>query len=211
MGLKKGVVILAAGYSSRFGGSKLSAILGNGSTVLQQTLQRISAATDNIVIVSRQELIEEGVFDSGICHSDTLRRNTSRNTSADQTSKLRMVLCDDSYLGMGQTLAFGISQITDWDACLVCLGDMPFIRTSTYQQLLSVLQTDNIVIPEYQGKAGNPVGFGKKFFETLLRLSGDTGGREIIQAHPQQVRRVSVSDGAILEDIDTRADLQRLQ
>jgi len=205
--MKKGVLVLAAGFSSRFGGSKLNAILGNGSTVLQQTLQHVSAASDNILIITRSELIEDGILDSGVCHSDS----PGRNITADQKSALRTVLCEDSHLGMGQTLSFGISQIRDWDACLVCLGDMPFIRTSTYQQLLAVLQADNIVIPEYQGKTGNPVGFGKYFFEELLHLSGDTGGREIIQAYPQQVLRISVSDGAILEDIDTRADLQRLQ
>jgi len=207
MSMKKGVLVLAAGFSSRFGGSKLSAILGNGSTVLQQTLRRISAATDNIVIITRRELIEEGILDSGACQAATLRSNSRTN----QTSTLRIVLCDDSHLGMGHTLTFGISQIKDWDACLVCLGDMPFISTSTYQQLLAVLRSDNIVIPEYQGKAGNPVGFGKNFFDELLGISGDGGGREIIQANRQQGLRVSVSDGAILEDIDTRADLQRLQ
>lgn len=205
--MKKGILVLAAGYSSRFGGSKLSAVLSNGSTVLQQTLQQISAATDNIVVVTRRELIEEGIFDSGVCHADSLRRRTG----IDRTSALRMVVCKDSQLGMGHTLAFGISQIDDWDACLVCLADMPFIRTSTYQQLLAVLQIDNIVIPEYQGKTGNPVGFGKNYFENLLGLSGDAGGREIIQAASQQVIRVAVNDGAVLEDIDTRADLQRLQ
>jgi molybdenum cofactor cytidylyltransferase len=207
MTVKKGVLVLAAGFSSRFGGSKLSAILADGSTVLQQTLQRISAASDNIVIISRQELLEEGILDSGICHAESARHSSS----IDQPSAFRLFLCENSHLGMGSTLACGIRQISDWDACLVCLGDMPFIRTSTYQQLLADLRTDNIVIPEYHGKTGNPVGFGKKFFEQLLQLSGDTGGREIIQANLPQISRVKVSDAAILEDIDTPADLQRLQ
>jgi molybdenum cofactor cytidylyltransferase len=207
MSIQTGVLVLAAGFSRRFDGSKLSAILGNGSTVLQQTLQRISAATDNIVIITRRELIEEGILDSGVCHSATLQCDSP----AHQTSAMRMVLCENSHLGMGHTLAFGISQIKDWDACLVCLGDMPFIRTSTYQQLLAAMHADNIVIPEYASKPGNPVGFGRIFFEKLARLSGDSGGREIIQADSQQVLRVSVNDGAILEDIDTRADLERLQ
>ena len=37
-----GAIVLAAGYSKRFGDSKLLAQLHNGKTVVQQTLERIA-------------------------------------------------------------------------------------------------------------------------------------------------------------------------
>ena len=201
----KGALVLAAGFSRRFGGSKLTAILGNGSTVLQQTLQRLSAATSRITVVTRPELVEDGIFDTGICHAAT------RTANNDADASMRIVLCDDSHLGMGHTLAFGAQHINGWDGCLVCLGDMPFIRTATYQQLLAAIQPDTIVLPAYEGRTGNPVGFGSQFFDGLRQSQGDTGGREIIRMHEDHIKRITVTDSAVLQDIDTPDDLQRFR
>lgn len=138
--------------------------------------------------------------------------------------------------GMGATLAHGIGVIQDveagraaatvlpsatsggtagnlsgkWAGCLVCLGDMPFIRPETYQALSARLRPDNIVIPCFDGKPGNPVGFGRDYFPELACLSGDQGGRELIAGYPQAVLRLDIDDPAILQDIDTPADLLRL-
>jgi molybdenum cofactor cytidylyltransferase len=201
----KGALVLAAGYSRRFGGSKLTAILPNGTTVLQQTLQRVSAAAERVVVVTRSELMEEGIFDTGACHV------ASRHPDDGVDSPIRIVLYDESHLGMGHTLAFGASCIAGWDACLVCLGDMPFIRTSTYQQLFASLRPDRIVLPEYEGDTGNPVGFGSQFFGELQQTEGDMGGRDVLRAHQDKVVREQVTDGAVLQDIDTPDDLQRFR
>lgn len=209
----KGALILAAGFSTRYDGGKLDAILDNGSTVLQQTLQRISAATHDIVIITRSELIEQGLLDTGICQLDTLRRHalTRDHSQAPTDSSLQVFQCPDAHLGMGHTLAFGIRQLNHWDGCLVCLADMPFIRTSSYQQLLAELRPDNIVIPQYQEKQGNPVGFGRHFFPMLAKLQGDTGGRKLLQQARQHIKLVPLNDSAILQDIDTPEDLRRYQ
>ncbi|MDT8428942.1 MAG: nucleotidyltransferase family protein [Pseudomonadales bacterium] len=211
--MSKGALILAAGFSTRYDGSKLAAILDNGSTVLQQTLQRISAATPNMVIITRNELIEQGVLDTGICQLDTLRRHafTREHATATADSSLQIFSCPDAHLGMGHTLSFGIQQVSHWEACLVCLADMPFIRTSSYQQLLAQLRPDNIVIPQYQQEQGNPVGFGRQFFPQLARLQGDSGGRKLLRQARQHITLVSLNDSAILQDIDTPEDLQRYQ
>jgi len=41
-------------------------------------------------------------------------------------------------------------------------------------------------------------------------LSGDSGARAILQAHPQAIRRLDVNDPGILQDVDTPQDLQRV-
>lgn len=210
----KGALVLAAGYSRRFGGGKLSAVLDSGNTVLQQTLQRIGAATEHILVVTRQELIDDGLLDTGICHASPIRPGSSSATSP-QGPALRVAVCEDAHLGMGHTLAFGVSQLLSlqgeeaWDGCLVCLGDMPFISPITYQQLLAELQVDNIVVPEARGRSANPVGFGRDFFPDLSRITGDGGGRELIRRSTSQVVRIPVSDTAVLQDVDTPEDLRR--
>jgi molybdenum cofactor cytidylyltransferase len=192
--LRTGAVVLAAGFSRRFGSTKLRAPLSNGHTVFEQTLSRLAAATSNIIVVTR-----DGLDD--IQHSIVgLHGNT-----------VQIVVCAEASQGMGHTLACGIEQINDWDACLICLGDMPFIKTSTYAQLLAALTQDTIVVPTYEGKNGHPVGFGQNFFQPMRELNGDTGAKRVVEAHSEKVTYLPLEDPAILQDIDTPEDLKRLE
>jgi molybdenum cofactor cytidylyltransferase len=185
---KVGALVLAAGFSHRFGSVKLCASLDNGKTVFEQTLERLQQAVADVVVVTRPELAEPLIQ---VCDS--------------------LEIFDQAEKGMGATLAYGISLISDWDAVLICLADMPFITAETYGQLARVQQADRITVPEYQGRQGNPVGFGRKFFAELGSLGGDKGGRAIMQHYPEALDSISVEDAAILHDIDTPEDLRRLQ
>ena len=73
---------------------------------------------------------------------------------------------------MGASLAFGM-KFTSWDACIVCLSDMPLCA----QRLILLINSadkDRIVVPEFEGIRGNPVVFGCKHFESLAGLQGDS-------------------------------------
>ena len=130
-------IILAAGFSTRFGSLKLCANLDNGLSVFAQTLERVSAALPHPIVVTRPEvaplLAEFGA------HIEVFE-------GADQ--------------GMGATLAHSIGLASDSAGCLICLADMPFIAVSTYQQISRQLSSNNIIIPSYHSKPGNPVAFG---------------------------------------------------
>ena len=183
-----GALILAAGFSKRFGGIKLDAKLNNGATVFSQTLSRISAAIPNYKVVTRPGLID-------------VLSPTEPNLNAFEFSEQ----------GIGASLAFGISLVNNWHACLVCLADMPFIEIETYRALASQLNQNNIVIPFHQKQAGNPVGFGRYFYSDLRSLSGDTGGRPVVKNNQNTVITFDVEDAAVLYDIDTPTDLDRYQ
>lgn len=187
-GIACGALVLAAGFSNRFGSIKLCAPLQSGKTVFAQTLENLQQALDEVVVVTRPKLVE-----SLIQHCDSLQ------------------VFDQAERGMGATLAYGIALVQDWDSCLVCLADMPFIQPGTYRSLAAALHPERIVIPRYQGRPGNPVGFGRQFYGELAALTGDSGGRSVVQAHADAVLRLDVTDAAILDDIDTPADLARLQ
>ena len=129
MNPRTGAIVLAAGFSTRFGGIKLCAKLANGKTVFSQTLQNIITAIPNSIIVTRPEVAK------------------LLSIKAGTDSSLHLFKCAES--GMGSSLSYGIQQIRDWDACLVCLADMPFILPSTYSTLASSLTSERIVIPNY--------------------------------------------------------------
>lgn len=183
-----GALLLAAGFSNRFGGIKLLARLENGSTVFAQTLDRLSAAVEEIVIITRPDLV-----------------------SALDADESQIQPFDHAYQGMGASLAFGMKFTSHWDACIVCLGDMPFVRTATYSLLIKSADKDRIVVPEFEGARGNPVVFGCKHFESLAGLQGDSGGKSLLARHPQDLTPIKVTDPAVLMDIDTPADLADIQ
>ena len=185
-----GAIVLAAGFSSRFGSSKLLAHLSNGKSIFQQTVERIAGVFPDRLVVTRPEMAAQ---------LQSLAQGTS------------ILSFEHAEQGMGATLAFAAQQIGDWDGCLVCLGDMPFIETSTYRRIADNITADSIVTPTFNSKIGNPAAFGKNFFTDLGALTGDTGGRKLTSIYPQAVRELQVSDPGILQDIDTLEELALYQ
>lgn len=185
-----GAIVLAAGFSSRFGSSKLLAGLSNGKSVFQQTAERVAEAFPDRLVVTRPEM------------AAALQKLTQ------ETSILSF---EHAEQGMGATLAFAAQYFGDWDGCVVCLGDMPFIETSTYRRIAEQVTADSIVTPSFNSRMGNPVAFGKNFFTDLGALTGDSGGRRLTSMYPQAVRELQVSDPGILQDIDTLEELALYQ
>jgi len=185
-----GALLLAAGFSKRFGDTKLFARLDTGNTVLAQTYSRLSTIIPEIIVVSRPELSEE---------------------VAQQAKSAEIFSEADK--GMGASLAFGISKVAEhgWDACMICLADMPFIMESTYKHLAESADKNSIVMPSYEGKIGNPVIFGSTYFPELMQVSGDAGGRPVVRRHQSQTIKIPVADPAVLADIDTPEELKRYQ
>jgi len=191
--MAQGALLLAAGYSRRFGGMKLNAALSEDDTVFSQSLRRLKAVTDNILVVTRQELL-----DGGLLHP----------LSPIERRSLRTICCAGAESGLGHSLAAGIAEMRDTDACLICLSDMPLVHPDTLQTLFNALHPERITVPLHAGHRGNPAGFGKHFYPLLMQCSGDTGARTIIQSHPERVVEIPVSDQGIFHDIDTPDDLR---
>ncbi len=186
--MRIGALLLAAGLSTRFGDTKLLATLYNGSTVFAQTYDRLSAAIEDVVVITRPEL-----------------------ANALKLHGTQIQIFANAHEGIGATLAFGIQFATHWDACFVCLGDMPFVSTATYSRLLESADPNLIVVPEYNGTRGNPVVFGGMHFNSLTKLRGDSGGKLILAERSNHLRLIQVADPAVLMDIDTPEDLATLQ
>lgn len=182
-----GAILLAAGFSRRFGGIKLEARLSDGSTLLQQCFNNVLQATENIIVVGRQELLQSGIY----------------NFLPKQTG-IQLLICPDAESGMGHSLAFAIKDIPQtWRSTLVCLGDMPFIKTETLKAIMAASSENNIVIPVWQSQRGHPVSFGRRYFKDLADSQGDTGGRNVIKQYPQHIKELQTDDVGVVQDIDT--------
>jgi molybdenum cofactor cytidylyltransferase len=175
-------LVLAAGYGRRFGSDKRLYTLDGGKPMLRLTV--------------------ENVIDSGSPCRVCVRDGDTGIARLLQGLAVEVIPCANSVEGMGATLAEGVAASEDWDALLVALGDMPWVRPDTYANLLSALDSNTIVQPVYQKKPGNPVGFGRRFYRLLRALRGDEGGRHILREYTDQVRRLVVDDAGIHRDLD---------
>ncbi len=86
-----------------------------------------------------------------------------------------VLVCVQASGGMCHTLAEGVAQLPPWAGVLVALADMPGIRMDTFCRAAAALTPEHIVVPEFQGCPGHPVGFRSDWFGWLLRLTGDAG------------------------------------
>lgn len=55
---------------------------------------------------------------------------------------------------------------------------------------------------QHEGKTGNPCIFSRKYFEELMELEGDVGGKRVIRKHRDDTSVLDVLDERELVDVD---------
>jgi molybdenum cofactor cytidylyltransferase len=114
--------------------------------------------------------------------------------------------------GQGSSIAVGAAALKPWTtAALVVLADQPRTPAPVIPALLAAHASSGkpIVAPAYRGTRGTPVLFSSEVFPELRALSGDTGGRAVLEAQPERVHVVPL-DIAMPADVDTPEDYARL-
>lgn len=112
--------------------------------------------------------------------------------------------------GMSTSLRCGIAAVPETaQAVVVMLGDMPRIGAEHVDRLIAAFDPADpaIIVPERDGRRGNPVLWPRDLFAAMQAIEGDRGARELIAAHAHRVRRVACDDDGIFFDVDTPADL----
>ncbi len=189
------IVVLAAGRSSRFGAGhhKLAQALGD-STVLAKTIAGAIATHLRTVVVTTAAFVD--VARSSVAARDVVVLPEVGSDGA-------------SLLGMGASIAAGVSASPDSHGWLVLPGDMPLIQPATLLAVARALDDHAVAFAQYRGRRGHPVGFAAELYTELTELSGDEGARRIIARYP--AFPVELADPGILVDIDTEDDLAELR
>ncbi|MQR02209.1 NTP transferase domain-containing protein [Glaciimonas sp. GS1] len=180
-------ILLSAGRGRRFDASgtqnKLLQILPDGVSVLAKSAAILSSALP--VCVVAREVVPEFISECVACE---------------------IVQCIAADQGMAASLVCGLQHAATAAGWVIALADMPFVKETTVQSLITALQQGaDIAVPTYNGRRGNPVGFSRHHLARLLQLQGDQGARSLLREFP--VVEVRVNDIGILLDIDTVSDL----
>ena len=115
--------------------------------------------------------------------------------------------------GMGHVLASTLAQAgDDWEAVVVLLGDQPLVPGGAVARVVEAWRAGAgpVVTATYGGRPGHPKLFDRRLLPGLLRLTGDTGARDLLATHPDLVHRVEVGDLGSDADVDVEADLVRV-
>jgi molybdenum cofactor cytidylyltransferase len=193
---KFGILVLAAGRSSRFGSDKLFATMPDGRPVIAHSL------APALEFSSQQKLPLSVV----------VRANNAELIDYLIQEKIDYVICPDAHLGMGNSIAHGIKSHQTWQGWMITLADMPNINIHLLNDLLNNIEQDtqSIVRPKLLTKdksiPAHPVYFPQKYAFLLSKLTGDNGAKHIIQ----QLKWIDIVDSQILMDVDTPEVLQTL-
>lgn len=191
---KTGIIILAAGSSSRLGSPK-QLLKYKESTLLKNTISQASKVSNAFIIVvtgSEAEIIEKEFNKEEILFSFN----------------------PDWQNGISSSIIKGIEELLhlnpDCEQCILAVCDQPFVTSSVFENLIreSNKNQKGMAASAYSETLGTPVLFHKKYFQELLKLKGQEGAKKLIKKHLDDVISVPFEKGNI--DIDTEEDYSQL-
>jgi molybdenum cofactor cytidylyltransferase len=189
-----GLIILAAGASTRMGTPK-QLLMFQGRSLLRSMAEAAIASRCNPIVV---------VLGS---QADRVKREV-------HSLDLHSVVNLEWAKGMGTSIAAGMTAITairsDLDAVVITVSDQPFVGSDLLNRLIESHQATQspIVASVYADTLGVPALFDRSFFTALMTIDRDVGARDLIKQHAEKVVQVSFPQGAI--DVDTPAQYQQL-
>jgi molybdenum cofactor cytidylyltransferase len=191
---KTGIIVLAAGNSSRLGRPK-QLLPYQGKTLLMHVVTEAGAADLQPVVVvtgAHREEIE----------------------SALRGEPVGLAYNPDWETGMASGIVAGLAEALTIDiqlrAVIIAVCDQPHISAELFRSLMEkhAASGKGLIASAYSETLGTPVLFDACYFKELSTLSGDAGAKLLLRKYPEDVATVPFPKGSI--DIDSDEDLQSL-
>jgi molybdenum cofactor cytidylyltransferase len=188
-----GVILLAAGASSRLGSPKQLLDFA-GSKLLQHAIDTALASDAMHVVVVLG------------ANAEIIKQELKETTAA--------IVENDAWKeGMASSIRFGLQTLVklnpEVEAAVFMVADQPFVTADLLNELMELNKKErhNIVASKYGTTFGTPVLFSKRFFPELMELTGDTGAKSLVRKYQNETAFVPFPKGEI--DIDTMEDYEK--
>lgn len=193
---KIGIILLAAGTSSRMGRNKLVFKKGN-ETLLENTVKAAFGSSAHEVII---------VFGA----------NRKENEKLIGQFPLTIATNENWEKGIGSSIKCGLRKTTaeypETDAVIISVCDQPYLTTDLFDKLIGEYRETGkqIVASQYAGSIGVPVLYAKSMFDELLHLPDQDGAKKhiLVNTKKEAVATVPFPEGDT--DIDTIQDIKNL-
>ncbi|HEY5463665.1 MAG TPA: nucleotidyltransferase family protein [Hanamia sp.] len=189
-----GIIILAAGSSSRFGGIK-QLLQFNNKTLIEHVIDEAADVELNPVVVVTG------------AYADEVSKKIDNK-------KITIVFNEHWEKGMSSGIVTGLQKAlivnNEIENVIIAVCDQPYISSILFQKLSDERRTGgkNIVASSYAGTLGTPALFDKKYFNELLNLKGAEGAKSLIRKYDSETTSVLFKKGNI--DVDTQKDYEEL-
>jgi molybdenum cofactor cytidylyltransferase len=191
--LPVGAVVLAAGASSRMGGSQKLLLEVDGKPMVRHAIEAASeGGCHQVLVVYASNDVKDAIDGAA---------EVVHNPQAAQ--------------GMSTSLRAGLDGLrSDMEAALVVLGDQPLIGSRAVSVLLRSWRREGS--RPAVAMAGNtekqrwtpPVVLARELWPELVTLDGDAGARQLLDAHPELLDIVPAAGRP--DDIDTPDDYAKI-
>lgn len=185
-----GIVILAAGASTRMGRPKQLLAIEDQPLLVRAVEAALASPAWPVVVVLG-------------AHAERIRPALAR---------LPVLVVENPTWaeGMASSIRAGITTLRQFsrslDAAVIALCDQPAFSAATIAQLVAAQQATgrSIVAARYAGRNGAPALFLRDHFPALAALTGEEGARPLLNGDPNLVATVDLP--ALAVDLDTPAD-----
>jgi probable selenium-dependent hydroxylase accessory protein YqeC len=190
-------IVLAAGLSRRFGRNKLIEVF-RGKPLLRWVVEaalQSRLTSVNVVLGFEQEKVRAAL--GGLTADPRLTLTFNPSYREGQSA---------SVLAGMAALPHGC------DGAMFLVGDQPLVDHKVIDRMIAAFAQSNggICCPVFGDRRGNPVVFGARYFPELRQLTGDGGGRAIIDRHRDDCVPVDFPNDLALCDVDQPGDISAL-
>lgn len=217
-----GVVVLAAGYSSRMHSFKPLLPLGEGA-VIDTVLKSISFANDILEDESVGAKIEKTTVVTGYNHKEL---------EAYISSPVCTVYNEKFADGMFTSIQAGLVDMKkgnqnesgenrqgreNLDGCFIIPVDCPLCGGEALAKMISILmkkekpkESDEFAVPTFMGKKGHPLFVPELYFDEIIKYEGVGGLKGITDKYFEKMLRIPVDFEGVVLDMDNRASYESL-
>ncbi|MTI17815.1 4-diphosphocytidyl-2C-methyl-D-erythritol kinase [Rhodobacteraceae bacterium RKSG542] len=187
-------------------------LLAAGKSTRMAPHNKLLARVDGIPLVRR---VAENALGSGLSRLFVVTGHMEQEVK-EALDGLPITFIDNPSFaeGMSTSIVAGVKHILDqrYAAAVVLLADMPHVSGEHIDQLINHYEPDSdclIGVSSFGGKRGNPVLWDARYFGELTQLTGDIGGKALIQSNRDQVYQVEIGEAARI-DLDDQTKLERI-
>lgn len=183
--MKISLVILAAGNSTRFQANKLLYPY-HGKALIEHVFQHIPKdCFDQVVVVTQYQQIEVLAKAYGFL--------IVYNTSLEK--------------GISYSLQLGLKASLSSSGCMFLAGDQPWLTSESIEVLCKHFDGTHILCASSQGVMKNPILFPSMYYEELLSLKGDIGGKQVVLRHKDACMLWEINEKELI-DVDRKENLE---
>jgi len=189
-----GGIVLAAGASRRMGHNKLVIPIDGVPMVRRVAQAALTGGLDPVLVVV------------GPAAPDVREALDGLPVTFEENERPGDGLSSSLRVGLAALRASGGDTRHAIAGAVVLLGDMPWVEGAHIRRLVEAFDPTAgraVCVPVHEGRRGNPILWGARYFDEMMALDGDVGARSLLARHPEAVHEIPGQGEGILRDVDT--------